>query len=89
MSYELAVFSSVHQVNRMKSLLNRDGQYFGMIRAPHGISPGGCGFALRFEESGRPLVEQAARELGIMINDIFKEEKQEDGSKVYTRIGLS
>lgn len=89
MSYELAVFSSVHQVNRMKSLLNRGGRYFGMIRAPHGISPGGCGFALRFEESGRPLVEQAARELGIMINDIFKEEIRKDGSKVYTRIGLS
>lgn len=86
MGYELAVFSSVHQINRMKSLLNKDGRYFGMIRAPHGVSPGGCGFALRFEEGGRPLVKQAAQELGIAINGIYKEEKQENGSKVYTRI---
>jgi hypothetical protein len=86
MIYELAVFSSVHQVNRMKSRLNKDGRYFGMIRAPHGVFPGGCGFALRFEESGRPLVEQAALELGIAINGIFKEEEEENGGKVYVRV---
>jgi len=86
MTYLLAVFSSVHQVNRMKNVLNKDGRYFGMIRAPHAVFLGGCGFALRFEESGRPLVEQAALELGIAINGIFKEGKEETGSKVYVRI---
>lgn len=86
MIYELAVFSSVHQVNRMKSRLNKDGRYFGMIRAPHGVFPGGCGFALRFEESWRPLVEQAALELGIAINGIFKEGEEENGGKVYVRV---
>jgi hypothetical protein len=86
MAYELAVFPSVHLVNRMKRRLNRDGRYFGMIRAPHGISPGGCGFALRFEESERSLVKETAAELGIAIEGIYKEETQENGSKVYTPI---
>lgn len=86
MTYLLAVFSSVHQVNRMKNVLNKDGRYFGMIRAPHAVSPGGCGFALRFEESGRLLVKRTALELGIAINGIFKEGKEENGSKVYVRI---
>lgn len=86
MEYDLAVFSSVHLVNRIKSRLNRDGQYFAMIRAPHGISPGGCGFALRFRDSKLLVVKQAAKELGVAINGIYKEEEQ-NGSKVYTQIG--
>ena len=48
MGFVLAVFSSVNLVNRMKSRLNQGGEYFGMIRAPHCVSTGGCGFALGF-----------------------------------------
>lgn len=87
MEYVLAVFSSVNLVNRMKSRLNRGGEYFGMIRAPHSVSTGGCGFALRFEESKLLPVKQAAQELGIPINGIYKEESRENGNKVYTQIG--
>ncbi|MCG9969322.1 DUF3343 domain-containing protein [Pelotomaculum terephthalicicum JT] len=86
MGYYLAVFSSVHQVNQIKSLLNRCGEYIGMIRAPQCISTGGCGFALRFEESKLLPVKQAARELGIAVNGIYQEESQENGSNTYTRI---
>lgn len=86
MGYDLAVFSSVHLVNRMKSRLNQGGEYFGMIRAPHCISIGGCGFALRFEDSKLPLVKQAAQELGVAINGIYKEESQENGNRVYAQI---
>ncbi len=86
MGYMLAVFPSLHLINRIKSRLNRDGQYFGMIRAPQCISPGGCGFALRFEESKLILVKQAAQELDIAVNGFYREEDQK-GSKVYTHIG--
>jgi hypothetical protein len=86
MEYALAVFSSVHLVNQMKSRLNRGGEYFGMIRAPHSISTGGCGFALRFEESKLLLVKQVSQELRIAINGIYKEENQENGSKIYIPI---
>jgi len=86
MGYMLAVFPSLHLINRIKSRLNRDGQYFGMIRAPQCISPGGCGFALRFEESKLSLVGQAAQESGIAVSGFYREEDQK-GSKVYTHIG--
>jgi hypothetical protein len=86
MGYDLAVFSSIHLINRIKSRLNRDGHYFVMIRAPQCISPGGCGFALRFEEGKLLPVKQAAQELGVAVNGIYKEEDK-NGSKVYTRIG--
>ena len=86
MGYDLAVFSSVNVVNRMKSQLNRGGEYFGMLRAPHCISAGGCSFALRFEESKLTLVKQAAQELDIVINGVYKEEDQANGSRVYINI---
>ena len=86
MEYILAVFSSINLVNRMKSLLNREGEYFAMIRAPHSISTGGCSFALRFKESKLPQVQQAAQELGIAIDGLYREENRESGNKVYTRI---
>lgn len=86
MSYVLAVFPSVNLVNRMKSRLNQGGEYFGMIRAPHCVSTGGCGFALRFEDVKLPLVKQAAQELGIDINGIYKEDNQENGNKAYTKV---
>lgn len=86
MEYALAVFSSVNLVNQIRKRLNRDGDYFGMIRAPHSISPGGCGFAIRLEENKLPLLKQAVQELGIPITGIYKEEVQ-NGSKVYARIG--
>ncbi|MFA5383950.1 MAG: putative Se/S carrier-like protein [Eubacteriales bacterium] len=85
MEYVLAVFPSIYLINRIKSRLNRDGQYFGMIRAPQSVSPGGCGFALRFEEGKLNFVKQAAQELGIAVNGFYKEEDQK-GIKVYTRI---
>ena len=85
MTYLLAVFSSVHQVNRMKNVLNKDGRYFGMIRAPHAVFPGGCGFALRFEERA-PVGRAGGAGIRIAINGIFKEGKEENGSKVYVRI---
>ncbi|HWQ43342.1 MAG TPA: DUF3343 domain-containing protein [Desulfosporosinus sp.] len=83
----LAVFSSINMVNRLKSRLNRGGEYFGMIRAPHGISLGGCGFALRFEESQLLQVKQAAQELGVVINGIYQEGNYDNGNRVYIRIG--
>ncbi len=86
MGYVLAVFSSINLVNRMKSRLNQDGDYFGMIRAPYCVSTGGCGFALRFEEVKLLLVKQAAQELGIDINGIFKEVNQDNGNKAYTKV---
>jgi hypothetical protein len=86
MSYVLAVFPSVNLVNRMKSRLNQGGEYFGMIRAPHCVSTGGCGFALRFEDVKLLLVKQAAQELGIDINGIYKEDNQENGNKAYTKV---
>lgn len=86
MSYVLAVFPSVNLVNRMKSRLNQGGEYFGMIRAPHCVSTGGCGFALRFEDIKLSLVKQAAQELGIDINGIYKEDNQENGNKAYTKV---
>lgn len=89
MGYMLAVFASVHQVNQMKSRLNRGGDYFGMIRAPQSISTGGCGFALRFEAGKRLLVKQAAQELGIAVQGFYQEESQANGGKVYTRINES
>ncbi len=87
MGHVLAVFPSINLVNRMKSHLNRDGGYFGMIRAPHSISAGGCGFALRFEESKLLQVEQAAQELGIAIDAIYREENRNNGNKTYKQIG--
>jgi hypothetical protein len=86
MEYALAVFPSIHMVNQIKKRLNRDGHYFGMIRAPHSISPGGCGFAIRFEENKLPLLQQTAQELDVSITGIYKEIFQ-NGSKGYTRIG--
>lgn len=86
MGYALAVFSSVNLVNRMKSRLNRGDEYFGMVRAPHCISTGGCNFALRFEDSKLSRVKQVSQELAIPINGIYKEEKQENGNKVYRQI---
>ena len=86
MGYDLAVFLSVHLVNRMKSRLNQGGEYVGMLRAPHCISAGGCSFALRFEESKLQVVKEAAQELGIDINGVYKEENQENGNRVYTKI---
>jgi len=86
MGFVLAVFSSVNLVNRMKSRLNQGGEYFGMIRAPHCVSTGGCGFALRFENVKLPLGKQAAQELGIDINGIYKEDNQENGNKAYTKV---
>lgn len=86
MGYDLAVFSSVNLVNRMKSRLNQNGEYIGMLRAPQSISTGGCGFALRFEESKLQMVKEAAQELGVEIKGIYKEENQANGSQVYTKI---
>lgn len=40
MSYDLAVFASVNLANKMKSHLNKNGLYFGMLRAPHCIASG-------------------------------------------------
>ena len=85
MGFVLAVLPSINLINRIRNRLNRDGQYFGMIRAPQCISPGGCGFALRFEESKLILVKQAAQELGVAVNGFYKEEDQK-GSIVYTHI---
>ncbi|TEB09600.1 DUF3343 domain-containing protein [Pelotomaculum propionicicum] len=87
MEFVLAVFSSVNLVNRMKSRLNQNGEYFGMIRAPHSVAAGGCGFALRFEYDKLPLVMRAAQELGIEINGIYKEHDLENGNKAYTKVG--
>lgn len=81
MGYVLVVMSSVNQVNRMKSCLNREGEYFPMIRAPYSVSPGGCGFALRFSESKLPLVKQLARELGVSFAGIYREEAQNGNVK--------
>lgn len=81
------MFSSVNLVNRLKKRLNQGGEYFGMIRAPHGLSAGGCSFALRFEESKIMQVKQAAGELGINIIGFFREVYRNDGSKVYEPIG--
>lgn len=86
MGYDLAVFLSVHLVNRMKSRLNQGGEYVGMLRTPHSISAGGCSFALRFEESKLHVVKETAQELGVDINGIYKEELRENGSRVYTKI---
>lgn len=86
MKYVLAVFTSINPANQIKSRLNRDGDYFGMIRAPYSISPGGCGFALRFEENKLPLVKQAAQESGVSITGIYREESQ-NGKRLYTLIG--
>ena len=86
MAYQLAVFSSLNMVNRMKSRLNQGDDYFAMIRAPHSISAGGCSFALRFEDSKLPLVKATAQELGIVINGIYIEENKEKDNKIYTKI---
>ena len=72
MSYDLAVFASVNLANKMKSHLNKNGLYFGMLRAPHCIASGGCSFALRFEESKIDLVKEAALELDISIEGIYR-----------------
>jgi hypothetical protein len=76
MSYDLAVFASVNLANKMKSHLNKNGLYFGMLRAPHCIASGGCSFALRFEESKIDLVKEAALELDISIEGIYQEQVQ-------------
>lgn len=86
MAYGLAVFSSLNLVNRMKSSLNRDEDYFAMTRAPQSIAAGGCGFALRFEDSKLPLVRRTARELGIAIDGIYIEGNKANGSKTYIPI---
>jgi hypothetical protein len=79
----LAIFSSVNLVNQLKGRLKRDGRYFGMIRAPHGLSPGGCGFALRFSEEDLLLIRQAVEELKIPLNGIYREAGSENGTKSY------
>jgi|LSQX01.3.fsa_nt_gb hypothetical protein len=79
----LAIFSSVNLVNQLKGRLKRDGRYFGMIRAPHGLSPGGCGFALRFPEEDLLLIRQAVEELKIPLNGIYREAGGENGTKSY------
>ncbi|HBC92509.1 MAG TPA: hypothetical protein DCZ10_06285 [Pelotomaculum sp.] len=86
MTYALAVFPSVSQVNQMKNRLNKKGEYYGMIRAPHCVSAGGCNFALRFDEEKLSTVKHAAQALGVAIQGVYKEEKQENGGKVYTKI---
>ncbi len=86
MKYILAVFPSINPVNQIRRRLNRDGVYFAMIRAPHSISPGGCGFAIRFEENKLPLVKQAAQELDVFFDGIYRVEPQ-NGNVKYTLIG--
>jgi hypothetical protein len=86
MSYDLAVFASVNLANKMKSHLNKNGLYFGMLRAPHCIASGGCSFALRFEESKIDLVKEAALELDISIEGIYQEQVQENGERIYVKI---
>ncbi|TEB07045.1 hypothetical protein Psch_00586 [Pelotomaculum schinkii] len=86
MIYALAVFPSVSQVNQMKNRLNKNSEYYGMVRAPHCIAAGGCNFALRFDEDKLSIVKHAAQELGVAIQGIYREEKQDDGDKVYTKI---
>lgn len=41
MGYNLVVFSSVHLVNRMRSRLNRDGQYFEKASRVLVLTPSG------------------------------------------------
>lgn len=79
----LAIFSSVNLVNQLKGRLKREGRYFGMVRAPHGLSPGGCGFALRFSEEDLLLIRQAVEELKIPLNGIYREAGSKDGAKSY------
>ena len=86
MSYDRAVFASVNLANKMKSHLNKNGLYFGMLRAPHCIASGGCSFALRFEESKIDLVKEAALELDISIEGIYQEQVQENGERIYVKI---
>ena len=83
MDYVLVILSSVNLVNQIKSRLNREGEYFAMIRAPQSVSSGGCGFALRFAAGKLPLVKQTARKLGISFDGIYREERQ-NGSVKYT-----
>ena len=79
----LAIFSSVNLVNQLKGRLKQEGRYFGMIRAPHGLSPGGCGFALRFSEKDLLLIRRAVEELKIPLNGIYREADRENGTKSY------
>lgn len=84
----LAIFPSVNLVNQLKSRLKRDGRYFGMIRAPKSLSYGGCGYAIRFTRDDLLLIKQAAEELRIPLNGIYREINSEKGSKEYIPIEM-
>ena len=81
----LATVASVTSANRIKRRVYESGIYSNVIQTPQLLAKEGCGYSLRFEDSGKKIVALAAQELGIKIR-AFYVESVIDGEKVYSKI---
>lgn len=80
-----ATVASMTAANRIKRCAAERGIGAAVIQTPLALTKEGCGYSVRFDDSGRKIIAYCARELNIKVRAFFSE-TEEDGEKKYRMV---
>ncbi len=81
----LATVASITAANRIKRCAAERGISAAVIQTPLALTKEGCGYSVRFDDSGRKTIASCARELNIKIRAFFTE-TEVSGEKKYRMV---
>ena len=81
----LATMASITSATRLKRHAYEFGVYSSVIQTPQIIAREGCGYSLRFDDSAKNIILNAAGELGVKIRSFYYESESE-GKKTYSKV---